>query len=216
MRLFIAIEIPEDLKKWLARLRVNIPGCRWTALEQIHLTLAFLGEVDEARLEGLTAALARIRTSEFSLRLSWNRLLPRPAAPQGAVGRSGAGTASGGPRRQGTHCPACPGHSPGGAPLLGPHHAGPPQACQTQRVRRFSRSAPESEAAPLFRAGLPAFPKQTDTPLRRAYPAQNLSAENAQPRGVICPAAGDYRSTPAMAAPQSGQAPLPIQSASMI
>lgn len=82
MRLFIAIEIPEDLKKWLARLRVDIPGCRWTALEQIHLTLAFLGEVDEARLEGLTAALARIRTPEFSLRLVGTGCFPGRQHPR--------------------------------------------------------------------------------------------------------------------------------------
>ena len=47
MRLFIAIELPNGLKKELERLRTAIPGARWVPTEQLHLTLAFLGEVDE-------------------------------------------------------------------------------------------------------------------------------------------------------------------------
>lgn len=46
MRLFIAIELPDDLKAALGRLRVDVPGARWVQPEQLHLTLAFLGEVE--------------------------------------------------------------------------------------------------------------------------------------------------------------------------
>lgn len=82
MRLFIAIDIPENLKKLLGALRVDIPGARWVPAEQIHLTLAFLGEVEEALLEPLNGELARIRAAEFKLCFGGagcfpNRLRPR-------------------------------------------------------------------------------------------------------------------------------------------
>jgi 2'-5' RNA ligase len=67
MRLFIAIELPDDAKRELSRLREDIPGARWVPLEQIHLTLAFLGEVEEASTVRLTEELARIQLPEFRL-----------------------------------------------------------------------------------------------------------------------------------------------------
>ncbi|MDD2273011.1 MAG: RNA 2',3'-cyclic phosphodiesterase [Desulfuromonadaceae bacterium] len=67
MRLFIAIEIPDDLKKMIGRLRVEIPGTRWVQAEQIHLTLAFLGEVDEPTFELLNEELGRVKVPEFRL-----------------------------------------------------------------------------------------------------------------------------------------------------
>jgi 2'-5' RNA ligase len=67
MRLFIAIELPAELKIKLGQLRTDIPGVRWVPPEQIHLTLAFLGDVDEETVERLTTHLADIRASAFKL-----------------------------------------------------------------------------------------------------------------------------------------------------
>lgn len=67
MRLFIAIELPDDIKKVLSGLKVDIPGAHWVSAEQVHLTLAFLGEVDESTVERLTGKLANIRESGFKL-----------------------------------------------------------------------------------------------------------------------------------------------------
>jgi len=67
MRLFIAIELPEAVKQALAGLRTAVPGARWVPTDQIHLTLAFLGEVDEAALERLSGELARILLPGFQL-----------------------------------------------------------------------------------------------------------------------------------------------------
>jgi len=67
MRLFIAIEIPDDLIRMIVKLRADIPGARWVPAEQIHLTLAFLGEVDEGAVELLCKRLARIKHSAFTL-----------------------------------------------------------------------------------------------------------------------------------------------------
>ncbi|MGD0586172.1 MAG: RNA 2',3'-cyclic phosphodiesterase [Oryzomonas sp.] len=70
MRLFIAIELPDEIKRLLEGMRTDIPGSRWVPLEQIHLTLAFLGEVDDATIGLLTGALATIKAPGFNLYFS--------------------------------------------------------------------------------------------------------------------------------------------------
>jgi RNA 2',3'-cyclic 3'-phosphodiesterase len=61
MRLFIAIEIPHEIKNEMAeiqrRLKDGGVDASWTRPEGIHLTLKFLGEVPEAKLSPIMAAL---------------------------------------------------------------------------------------------------------------------------------------------------------------
>lgn len=82
MRLFIAIEIPDVLKKVLGTLRRDIHGARWVPAEQIHLTLAFLGEVDESVVENLNTELARIKLPEFELCFSGAGCFPGSHRPR--------------------------------------------------------------------------------------------------------------------------------------
>jgi RNA 2',3'-cyclic 3'-phosphodiesterase len=83
MRLFIAIELPDHYKEALGKLRTPaIPGARWVAAEQIHLTLAFLGEVDEDTAGRLIAGLARIRAPEFELCLTGTGCFPNRQRPR--------------------------------------------------------------------------------------------------------------------------------------
>ncbi|OIV36219.1 2'-5' RNA ligase, partial [Mangrovactinospora gilvigrisea] len=78
MRLFVAVLPPEEAVRELgsavSRLKGLPPGpeLRWTAREGWHLTLAFLGEVDEDRLPALEAGLAEeaARRSPLTLRLA--------------------------------------------------------------------------------------------------------------------------------------------------
>lgn len=76
MRAFIAIdlnpEVRNGLKSLIANLKSQIPsGVRWSAVENIHLTLKFLGESSPSRLEGLRqglpAVVQPIPPFEFSL-----------------------------------------------------------------------------------------------------------------------------------------------------
>jgi len=76
MRLFIAIELPEDLKRTLGRLGTDIPEARRVPTEQMHLTLAFLDEVEEEVVERLAVQLARIREPEFQLSFSSHGCFP--------------------------------------------------------------------------------------------------------------------------------------------
>lgn len=82
MRLFIAIEIPADLKRNINSMRADIPGARWVVAEQIHLTLAFLGEVEEAGVERLNSELARIQSGEFELCFSGTGCFPSRHRPR--------------------------------------------------------------------------------------------------------------------------------------
>lgn len=67
MRLFIAIELPDDVKGVLSRLRADITGARWVPVSQLHLTLSFLGDVDDASVKLLTSGLKQIRAPGFDL-----------------------------------------------------------------------------------------------------------------------------------------------------
>jgi 2'-5' RNA ligase len=61
MRTFIAIELPEPIKAALGalsqRLRAGGAQAAWVRPENIHLTLRFLGDVDDARLATLSGML---------------------------------------------------------------------------------------------------------------------------------------------------------------
>jgi 2'-5' RNA ligase len=55
MRLFIAIDIPEDLKEKLSRIVTRLKKCdldaKWVNTSNIHMTLKFLGEASEEQLD---------------------------------------------------------------------------------------------------------------------------------------------------------------------
>lgn len=61
MRLFVAVELDQEVVERLARLvrelREALPDIRWARRESLHLTLRFLGEVDESRVDELSAVL---------------------------------------------------------------------------------------------------------------------------------------------------------------
>ncbi|MFQ5773698.1 MAG: RNA 2',3'-cyclic phosphodiesterase [Kiloniellaceae bacterium] len=70
MRLFVAIPLPEDLRARLARLEEGLPGARWVAPENLHLTLRFIGEVDGRQAGDIDAALSQVRAERFAVTLA--------------------------------------------------------------------------------------------------------------------------------------------------
>ncbi len=60
-RLFVAIELPaetrEAYREHMRRLAPSWPTARWTRPENLHLTVCFLGGVEDGRLPELTASL---------------------------------------------------------------------------------------------------------------------------------------------------------------
>ena len=69
MRLFVALALPDAVAEGLLLLQGGVPGARWSAREQLHLTLRFIGEVDGRDAAAIDDALAAIRAPRFALEL---------------------------------------------------------------------------------------------------------------------------------------------------
>ncbi|MBV9251230.1 MAG: RNA 2',3'-cyclic phosphodiesterase [Acetobacteraceae bacterium] len=71
MRLFVALELPWELRQRLSFLAgAGIPGARWIPSENYHLTLRFIGEMPAFRAEEIDQALSSVKARRFSLTLA--------------------------------------------------------------------------------------------------------------------------------------------------
>ncbi|HLJ20913.1 MAG TPA: RNA 2',3'-cyclic phosphodiesterase [Stellaceae bacterium] len=70
LRLFVGIDLPPELKLRLSLLCVGVPEARWVDPGNFHVTLRFIGEVDEGLASDIDAALLRLSGQRFSLTLS--------------------------------------------------------------------------------------------------------------------------------------------------
>ncbi|MGX9351824.1 RNA 2',3'-cyclic phosphodiesterase [Shimia sp. W99] len=70
MRAFVAIDLSDPTGAEITALQARVPVGRATPVDNLHLTLAFLGEQPVAALEELHEALADISLPEFSLKLA--------------------------------------------------------------------------------------------------------------------------------------------------
>jgi 2'-5' RNA ligase len=78
LRIFIALTVPDRVKTEMAKVqtelrealsRIGKDRARWTKVEQLHLTLKFLGNVEAARIDDLVAAVRGACRSFASLRM---------------------------------------------------------------------------------------------------------------------------------------------------
>ena len=67
IRLFAAIPIPPQIGEILAQRQFHVEDARWRSLEQLHITLRFVGEVPENLLEDIDSELSAIRMPPFEL-----------------------------------------------------------------------------------------------------------------------------------------------------
>lgn len=88
MRTFIAIEIDTIVRERIAdlqrELRKTHPRLRWTDPDKIHLTLKFLGNIDEHRLADVRAALDQTSssTAPFVVGIRRTGVFPPAGAPR--------------------------------------------------------------------------------------------------------------------------------------
>jgi len=66
-RLFTGLEIPPDVAMSLSMLRGGLPGARWIDAENYHVTLRFIGDVDDGTARDVAAMLDQIRRRAFEL-----------------------------------------------------------------------------------------------------------------------------------------------------
>lgn len=103
LRAFIAIQLSVDLKRQISELQAELKrrmpesrGLSWVNPEGIHLTLRFLGDMDEAHIEAITRVLQTAAASVQTFRLEARGIggFPTPARARvlwvGLSGEAGA------------------------------------------------------------------------------------------------------------------------------
>jgi 2'-5' RNA ligase len=68
-RLFTALEIPAEVGRSLAMLRGGLPGARWIDPENYHLTLRFIGDINDGLAREIAFMLGNVNRLSFELRL---------------------------------------------------------------------------------------------------------------------------------------------------
>lgn len=76
MRLFVALEIPSEIRSRIAALPRD-RQMKWVEPDNLHLTLKFIGEQPEEKLEAICAALATVRFPPMEIRLRGLGWFPR-------------------------------------------------------------------------------------------------------------------------------------------
>ncbi len=86
MRIFIALDIPGEIRAritdFLERARRYAPEARWARPEGLHVTLKFVGEVSDARVQEIKSALAALKAEPFAINFSGAGFFPSPKSPR--------------------------------------------------------------------------------------------------------------------------------------
>ena len=68
LRLFVGIAVPDRVRDAIQPLQSGLPRARWVRPENLHVTLRFIGEIDDDDLaEDIHIALSGIRAPAFEL-----------------------------------------------------------------------------------------------------------------------------------------------------
>ena len=84
MRIFIALDIPPEVRarmnEYMERARTLAPEARWARVEGLHVTLKFVGEVSDARVQEMKTALASVKAAPFAVRFESVGFFPNAKA----------------------------------------------------------------------------------------------------------------------------------------
>lgn len=70
IRLFVGLGLPDPMADTLAGLAVGIPGTRWIERRNLHITLRFIGEVENGLAQDIHDALAELRAPSPHIAIS--------------------------------------------------------------------------------------------------------------------------------------------------
>ena len=86
MRVFIAIEIPNKIRQALGEIQHDLRSLtnsvRWVALDSIHLTLKFMGETPEKRIEEINTGLTGLTWKRFTVTVRGVGFFPGTRSPR--------------------------------------------------------------------------------------------------------------------------------------
>ena len=69
IRLFAGLSLPEHIKEQLTQLQKGLPSAVWRPAEKMHLTLRFIGNLDEPVAEEVLKELRYVRFPAFHFSL---------------------------------------------------------------------------------------------------------------------------------------------------
>jgi len=80
MRLFVAVNVPEDVKENIVKIIRELPkdSIRPVSRENLHYTLEFLGEVDEDKVNRIIDALEKVTQEPFDIVVKGIGVFPSP------------------------------------------------------------------------------------------------------------------------------------------
>lgn len=85
MRLFVALDLDDNIRSRIARFLEGVqgfaPGARWVRPDSLHVTLKFIGEQTEAQVE-IKRALAGIEADRLVIKLGGYGFFPDARAPR--------------------------------------------------------------------------------------------------------------------------------------
>ena len=82
MRLFVALDIDEAIRERITRFLDAVedfaPDARWVRPKSLHVTLKFIGEIDELKLTDVKKTLSMVRAAAVTLHFSCTGFFPTP------------------------------------------------------------------------------------------------------------------------------------------
>jgi len=81
-RLFVAIDLPVNIRERLSFMCCGLPGARWLDPEQMHLTVRFIGDVNSTVFQDVREALTEVRGEMFSMQLEGVGFFPPRGNPR--------------------------------------------------------------------------------------------------------------------------------------
>ena len=81
IRTFIAVELPDRFLHEIEKIEseLDIPGIKLVEPNLVHITMKFLGDINESDIEPITSALSQINCSPFEARIKGIGVFPKPA-----------------------------------------------------------------------------------------------------------------------------------------
>lgn len=81
-RLFFGLEIPEAIKTCLLQVKTQVAGARWQSRGQLHLTLAFLGQVEDQQVALACDLVREVTQPPFELNVQGLGCFGSPEKPK--------------------------------------------------------------------------------------------------------------------------------------
>jgi 2'-5' RNA ligase len=86
MRVFIAVDLPTEVRNALAKVQHELEPvtdtARWVAPESIHITLKFIGEVAEKQIDDIDAAVTGLSWKSFAITVRGVGFFPGNRSPR--------------------------------------------------------------------------------------------------------------------------------------